>query len=319
MAVYIEPKDGARTPDAMVTPEALALMDRIAAKLEQDYPDDVKSARSLSEYVKKAHALLAGEDVARSQPLPTTRRLAAQELLAIDDPRALRDVVSFDRSTAAVYVMMPDRGSSHASKIIAELRKYLDEEQQRTGYRITLTGIYGIADGIYRSLVGGLAKSLGLSILVSFAVFFAVLRSWRLALIALVPNVLPLVVTVGIMSALRIDIKPSTVIVFSITLVIADDDTIQYLSRWRDRYVALARGGHAEPHAEAALGVLRSAGLPMFVTTCAVAIGFLALLGSEFLGLANLGLLIGVSLLAAVFADLFLTPLLLMKLRPRVG
>jgi predicted RND superfamily exporter protein len=57
----------------------------------------------------------------------------------------------------------------------------------------------------------------------------------------------------------------------------------------------------------------------MFVTTCAVTVGFLALLGSEFLGLAHLGLLIGVSLLAAVFADLFLTPLLLMKLRPRVG
>jgi predicted RND superfamily exporter protein len=319
MAVYIEPKGGARTPDAMIEPEALALMDRIATRLEADYPDDVKNARSLSKYVRKAHALLAGEDVARTQPLPPTKRLAAQELLAVDDARALRDVVSFDRATAAVFVMMPDRGSSHASKIIAGLRKYFDEEEQRTGYRITMTGIYGIADGIYRSLVGGLGKSLGLSVLVSFAVFFAVLRSWRLALIALVPNVLPLLVTLGIMSALRIDIKPSTVIVFSITLVIADDDTIQYLSRWRDRYVTLARHGAAEPHAQAALDVLRSSGLPMFVTTCAVTTGFLALLGSEFLGLAHLGLLIGVSLLAAVFADLLLTPLLLMKLRPRVG
>jgi predicted RND superfamily exporter protein len=320
MAIYIEPKGppGTRSPDAMLDPEALALMARITAKLEADYPDDVKSARSLSRYVGKAHALLAGEEQARVQPLPPTRRLAAQELLAIDDPRALRDLVSFDRSTAAVFVMMPDRGSSHASKIIAELRTYFDQEEQRTGYRITLTGIYGIADGIYRSLVGGLGKSLGLSVLVSFAIFFLVLRSWRLALIALVPNVLPLVLTIGIMSLLRIDVKPSTVIVFSITLVIADDDTIQYLSRWRDRFVQLRREGHLEPHREAALGVLRQAGLPMFVTTCAVSVGFLALLRSEFLGLAHLGLLIGVSLLAAVFADLFLTPLLLTRLRPKL-
>jgi predicted RND superfamily exporter protein len=56
----------------------------------------------------------------------------------------------------------------------------------------------------------------------------------------------------------------------------------------------------------------------MLVTTLAVTIGFLALMRSEFLGLANLGLLIGVSLFAAVLADLFLTPIMLMRLRPKL-
>jgi len=317
MAIYIEPKNG-RDPDAMIEPEALALMDRITQKLETEYSDDVKSASSLSKYVRKAHRLLAGDEIADASPLPETKRLAAQELLAVDDPRALRDIVGFDRSTAAVFAMMPDRGSSRATHVLAKLRAYFDEEEKKTGYTITVTGIYGIADGIYRSLVGGLARSLGMSVLVSFAIFFVVFRSWRLALIGLVPNLLPLLLTVGVMSLLRIDVKPSTVIVFSITLVIADDDTIQYLSRYRERFVALVRGGHASPHAEAALGTLRASGLPMFVTMSAVTTGFLALLFSEFLGLANLGLLIGVSLFAAVFADLFLTPLLLIKLRPRV-
>jgi predicted RND superfamily exporter protein len=215
--------------------------------------------------------------------------------------------------------MMPDRGSSRATNVLAKLRAYFDEEEKKTGYTITVTGIYGIADGIYRSLVGGLARSLGLSVLVSFAIFFLVLRSWKLAVIGLVPNLLPLVLTVGVMSLLHIDIKPSTVIVFSITLVIADDDTIQYLSRYRERFVALVASGTQSPHREAAMATLRASGLPMFVTMSAVTTGFLALLFSEFLGLANLGLLIGVSLFAAVFADLFLTPLLLMKLKPRVG
>jgi predicted RND superfamily exporter protein len=199
------------------------------------------------------------------------------------------------------------------------MRTYFDEEEKRTGYRITLTGIYGMGDAIYRNLVGGLLKSFGLSVLVSFAIFFFVLRSWKLALIGLVPNLLPLVVTLGIMSALRVDVKPSTVIIFSITLVIADDDTIQYLVRWRREFDALARGGDPAPHKEASLRVLRSTGLPMFITACAVTIGFLALLGSKFLAVANLGLITGISLFAAVMADLFLTPLLLMTLRPRVG
>src|SRR5262249_14583882 len=143
---------------------------------------------------------------------------------------------SFDRGAAAIVAMMPDQGSSRATVIIRELNDYFAMEEKLTGYKITLTGIYGIADGIYRSLVGGLASSLGFAVLISFGIFCLVLRSWRLALIALVPNVLPLLLTFGIMSLLKIDIKPSTVVIFSITLVIADDDTIQYLSRFRTHF-----------------------------------------------------------------------------------
>jgi predicted RND superfamily exporter protein len=315
MAIFVEGKQ--RTADGMLEPQALQLIDRITQRLEKDFSSDVKNAASLSKYVKKAHRLLAGDEVAATEPLPTTRRLAVQEMLAIDDPRALRDVVNFDRSVASVFAMLPDRGSSKASKLLEHLRTYLAEEERATGYHLTVTGIYGITDGIYRNMVGGLVVSLALAVLVSFAMFFAVLRSWRLALIALVPNLLPLLVTVGVMALLGIDIKPSTVIVFSITLVIADDDTIQFLSRFRTRFLSLKH--QPEPHKTAVLATLRESGTPMVVTTLAVTIGFLALLRSEFLGLANLGLLLGVSLLSAVAADLFLSPVLITALKPKIG
>jgi predicted RND superfamily exporter protein len=316
LAIFVEPSE--RREGAMLEPAALALIDRIGRKMETEFAEDVKNTSSLAKYLRKAHRLLAGEDVAARAPLPQTRALAAQELLAVDDPRALRDVVSFDRGAAAVFTMMPDRGSSRATKVIERLNRYFAQEQAQTGYRITLTGIYGIADGIYRSLVGGLVSSLGLAVLISFGIFCLVLRSWKLAGVGLVPNVLPLLFTLGFMSLLHIDIKPSTVIIFSITLVIADDDTIQYLSRFRTRYLELCASGHPSPHQAAAIGTLRETGLPMFITACAVSLGFLTLLRSEFLGLANLGLLIGVSLLSAVFADLFLSPLLLIHLKPKL-
>ena len=73
----------------------------------------------------------------------------------------------------------------------------------------------------------------------------------------------------------RIDIKPSTVFLFSITLVIADDDTIQYLSRFRRRFLELRAAGHPDPHEGAAFDTLRESGLPMFVTSLAVTLGFL--------------------------------------------
>lgn len=313
LAIYIEPKGG-RKPEAMLEPEALALVDRITQRLERDFPE-VKNAASLSKYMRKTHRLLAGPDAGA---LPASRALTAQELLAIEDPSMMRDILSFDHGTAAIYVMMPDEGSSKATHVIERLRSYFAQEEARVPYRITITGIYGIADGIYRSLVGGLAGSLAIAVLVSFIIFCFVLRSWRLATIALIPNVLPLLLTVAVMSLLHIDIKPSTVIVFSITLVIADDDTIQYLSRFRFRYRELAAAGDPAPHAGAALGTLREIGLPMCLTAGAVSIGFLSLCFSQFLALANLGLLIGVSLIAAVFADLFISPVLLMKLKPRI-
>ena len=313
LAIYIEPKAGARA-DAMLEPEALALVDRITGKLERDFPE-VKNAASLSKYMRKTHRLFAGPDAGA---LPATRALAAQELLAIEDPAIMRDILSFNHGTAAVYVMMPDEGSSKATHVIERLRHYFDEEEARVPYRITITGIYGIADGIYRSLVGGLAGSLAIAIAVSFFIFCLVLRSWRLALIALVPNVLPLLLTLAFMSVMHIDVKPSTVILFSITLVIADDDTIQYLSRFRSRYFRLRDAGAPTPHAEAAIGTLREIGLPMFITACSVSIGFLSLCFSQFLALANLGLLIGVSLMAAVFADLFISPVLISRLKPRL-
>lgn len=315
-AIYIEPKDpSAARADAMLEPQAVALIDRITHKLESDFPADVKSALSLSKYLRKTHRLLAG-DLATT-PLPRTRALTAQELLAIDDPRVLRDILSFDRGSAAVLAMMPDRGSSRATHLIAQLSHYFAEEERQTPYRITITGIYGIADGIYRSMVGGLARSLLLAVLISFLIFCGVLRSLRLAAIALVPNLLPLLLTLGVMNLLHIDIKPTTVLIFSVTLVIADDDTIQYLTRFRRRFLSLPPD-HPDPHREAALATLRDTGMPMFSTTCAISIGFLVLLFSQFLGLAHLGLLIGVSLFTAVFADLFLSPLLLMKLKPRL-
>jgi predicted RND superfamily exporter protein len=314
MAIFVEPKQ--KSEDAMLDPTALALIDDVTTLLERDYAEDVHNAASLSKVLKKAHGVLAGEEQAATQPLPDTRALAAQELLTISDGRLLRDVVAFDGSTSAIYALMPDRGSSHATQVLERLRKDLDRLQQDTGYTLTITGIYGIADGIYRSMVGGLAVSLGLAVLVSFAIFCGVLRSWRLALIALVPNLLPLLVTLGMMSLLGIDIKPTTVTVFSITLVIADDDTIQFLTRFRARFLEL--GAVSDRHARAALDTLRRSGGPMLVTTLAVTIGFLALMRSEFLGLANLGLLIGVSLFAAVLADLFLTPIMLMRLRPKL-
>ena len=289
---------------------------RVAEWIEKKIPE-MKRLNNASDLWRKGHRIWVGEAEAAKDPFPATRGGIAQEGLQFDE-KLLRDFLSNDRATAALSGLMPDIGSSRMSKILAEMQPYLESEEKATGYKVTASGLFAVADGTYRNLVGGLTMSLGVAILISLATFTAVLRSWRLGLIALVPNVLPLVLTLGLMAALGIDLKPTTVICFSITLVIADDDTIQFLTRYRRRFLALKRQGVEDPHEAASTDTLDDTGVPMLLTTLTVSLGFFSLLFSQFLALKNLGLLIGVSLFTAVFADLFLSPVLLRFFRPRI-
>lgn len=316
LVLFVEPTgELASQPEPLTDPRAVALLDRLERRL-REIPE-VKAPLSPATFLRKAHEVLAGPDP--ESPLPTTRAQVAQELLLIDDGELMKDVLTIPRDAACVVAYMPDKGSTRARAVLAELESFLAKETAGQPFRVTITGNYVIADAVYRSLVGGLLISLGIAIVVTFLFFCGVLRSWRLALIGLVPNLLPLALTLGVMSLLGIDLKPTTVIVFSITLVIADDDTIQYLARFRRRYDELFKLGVPGLHQQAALEVLRGTGPPMLVTTLVITLGFLCLRFSVFQGIGHLGTLIGVSLLTALAADLFLAPLLLMGIKPRIG
>jgi predicted RND superfamily exporter protein len=301
-------------------PGLVRTIDR-AARLLRSFPE-IRQANSLADYVRKTHLVMAGPG---GDGLPTSRALVAQEVMAFDDGRMLRDTLSRDRRKLAAFGYSIDVDSNRAAAMfrdidawIAREQAALDAREDAPRARIHATGQLRIFKDVNDSLLEGLVGSFGGAILISLVVFGLALRSWRLALIALVPNVSPIVLVVALMALLGIDLKPATVVLFSITLVIADDDTIQYLSRFRSQFRAAKAKGEADPHQAAALACLHEVGLPMFVTSTTVSLGFLLLLFSGFLGLANLGLLIGATLFVAVFADLYLTPVLLMKLRPRI-
>jgi uncharacterized protein len=186
------------------------------------------------------------------------------------------------------------------------------------GYRATVTGNFAMTAHVTTMLTQGLLSSFAASMLASFAAFFLALRSARLALIGLIPNVLPVVALFALMPLLGISLKPSTVIIASMALVIANDDTLQYLLRFKRRYLGLMAEGVSEAHERAALDTIRECGRAMMVTSAAVSCGFLLLLFSRLEGIANLGLLTGLTLWLAGLADTFLTPTLLTLLRPRL-
>ncbi|MBI4576966.1 MAG: MMPL family transporter [Planctomycetes bacterium] len=314
LAIYLEP--GSSGADALA-PEALRFLDRAEARLET--LPGVRNAQSPASFLRKAHRLLAGPVQAEADGgLPPSREAAAQELEFIDDGRLLRDVLSFDRTRAAALAHLPDMPSYQVRALVADLEAWVRAEAP-PGYRAHVTGVLAIADRVTTLLTAGLARSLGAAVLVTLLVFGLVLRSARLAVVGLVPNLAPVAVLLALMGLAGIPLRPSTVLVFSMVLVIADDDTIQFLARFRGRYLELRGRGVEAAHREASLAVLRETGLPMFVTSTSVAFGFLILCLSRFQGTAFLGLVAGLTLFVAIFADVFLTPVLLAAWRPPVG
>ncbi len=328
VAIYIESLE--QQNGAILSPQVIRAVDEAAAMLDS-FPE-LRQATSVTDYLRKAHGLLAAgdEELLGKDGLPQTRRAIAQEVELIDEGSMLRDYLSFDRRSVAAVGYAVDAGSQRFDEMFATMdawvqrkQRELDADPSAPRVRIAVTGQLELFREINASLTGGLAASFGLAILITFVVFMIALRSIRLGLIGIIPNVTPMVLTIAFMAVAGIDLRPMTVIVFSIILVIADDDTVQYLARlrshWRQQRELHADDPNVDLHRETALATMRETGEAMFVTSTTVSAGFLLLLTSGFRGLAHMGVLIGVTLFFAIFADLFLAPLLVQRLRPKLG
>jgi predicted RND superfamily exporter protein len=135
-------------------------------------------------------------------------------------------------------------------------------------------------------------------------------RSLRVGLISMVPNVIPLVFTMGFMGLMGMTLRTSTVIIFAISLGIAVDDTIHYITRFREE---LARTGD---YVRSMYRTLRTAGRAIVLTTFIMIAGFLVLVVSNFKATQNFGLLASITLAAALVGSLVFLPCALNVLKP---
>jgi predicted RND superfamily exporter protein len=144
--------------------------------------------------------------------------------------------------------------------------------------------------------------SLVIAIVLIFAVMSFMFRSLRHGLLALIPNFFPLLVLLAVMKIAGFALKPSTILVCSISFGLAVDDTIHVLSRFRR---ALGEGIQLRAALQTAV---RDTGPAILMTTLIVSAGFSLLMGSRFEVLFLVGFMTMVSAIAAVTADLFVFP-----------
>lgn len=205
----------------------------------------------------------------------------------------------------------PDKIKSYYSKsgFTKDVRKAIDQDY----YDVVITGTAVVASEGTQYLVINLFTSLLFAIL-GIAILMAILfRSWRMVLVSLLPNLIPLVFTGGIMGWFGIPLKPSTLLVFSIAFGISVDDTIHFLAKYRQEL-------KTNPYdlKSCVLKAIHEAGLGMFYTSIVLFCGFSVFTLSEFGGTQALGLLVSLTLLVAMITNLVVLPSLLLSLERRL-
>ena len=215
---------------------------------------------------------------------------------------------------ARITTFMKDTQTERFDRIEEDLRSKIEKIFPSDRYTVSITGKAFVFEKGTKYLVNNLLLSLSLAILL-IALFMAwMFRSFRMILISLIPNLLPLIITAGIMGFLGVPIKPSTILVFSIAFGISVDDTIHFLAKYRQELIA-----NNWKIRKSVYAALRETGVSMFYTSIVLFFGFSVFTISSFGGTVALGALVSATLLFAMLSNLLLLPSLLLSLERSIA
>jgi len=301
--------------NGVVKPATLKRMDRLGTVIDE-IPELSRpiSIVDLVKYSKQAFY----NGIPKYYQLPTSQEntfiMNAVQKSSTEGTDLLQSFVDSTGQTARLTTYMRDVKIDRMEEIEKDLQEAITKEFPSERYDVFMTGKALLFLKGTKYLVKNLLLSLALAIgLISL--FMAYLfRSFKMVIISLVPNLLPLVITAGVMGYLGVPIKPSTILVFSIAFGISVDDTIHFLAKYRQELTA-----HRWHIKRSVYAALRETGVSMFYTSIVLFFGFSVFIISSFGGTKALGGLVSATLLFAMLSNLILLPSLLLSLERSIA
>lgn len=217
----------------------------------------------------------------------------------------LKPVLSKDQTYARISGRTIDLGAQYFSKANLDLQTFAEAEGISKTIDIEVTGTGMLVDRTNQNLVLSLGKGLAAAFLLISILMGIVFQSFKMVIIALLPNLLPLIAIGGIMAIFGIDLKMSTSIIFTIAFGIAVDDTIHFLSRYR---LELLNG---RSKSQALRNAYVFTGKAIILTSIILFGGFISLCFSSFQSTFYIGILVTLTLIFALAFDLTFLPALL--------
>ena len=225
----------------------------------------------------------------------------------------MKSFVDSTNRYARVSLRIKDIGTAEMSSLIKRIRRDVNEVFDPVDYEVTFAGatLTYLKGTTY--LVRNLFISLALAIIIISFLMAALFSSLRMIAMSIFTNLIPLLLTAAIMGYFGIPIKPSTLLIFSIAFGISIDDTIHFLAKYRQELVT-----HNWNVRIAAIAAVRETGVSMIYTSIILLAGFSVFATSQFGGTQALGILVSITLLIAMIANLVLLPSFLLSLDHRM-
>ena len=222
-------------------------------------------------------------------------------------PKAnLRSYVTDNGFEGRINAKVKDVGGKQMRLLNQKFDAYLIENVNQDLFEFRVTGMPFLVDKTNESLANNIIYSLTIAFIIIALIMGILFQSFRMIIIAVLPNLLPLLVIAGFMGLAGITIKISTSIIFAIAFGIAVDDTIHFMSKLR---IELNKG---KSIVYALKRTYLSTGKAIIVTSLILCSGFLILVGSAISSTFYIGLLVSLTLLFAVLSDLFFLPVLIL-------
>lgn len=298
-------------PGMLMDPKVLSGMDRLSRRIER--MPNVRKAISLADYIKAVNRTLKGGDETHYR-VPDTTELIAQEALLFSMSQTGREEIeryaNIDNSVGRISVRLKYTSSAEVRELVSRIRSEIANVFPDGGVRVGLTGFSFIFSMIDKYIVESQIRSFSLAFVLVFGVMFLVMWSVRYGALAIIPNVLPVMFIIGFMGWTGINLNVGTVMIASVALGIAVDDTTHLISRFRREYDHPG----ATLHRALRQSIIR-VGRAMVFTSLIAVCGFCVVVLSEFQPARDFGVLLSFTLVIALICDMFLLPSMIIVLR----
>ena len=240
-------------------------------------------------------------------------RLSGYSATAKENQKMFRSMIDSMRQKTRVSIQMADIGTHKMKKLVNELQPRIDSIFDSSGFNVKITGNSMVFLNSNDYLVINLKESVMLAIFLIALVMLILFRSLRMILISILPGLIPIVITAGIMGFYGIPLKPSTILIFSIAFGIASDGTMYFLTKYRQELK-----NQSFSISRTVSKSISETGISMIYTTVILFCGFGIFVVSGFGGTQALGILISITLLLALFSNLIFLPALLLSLEKKL-
>jgi hypothetical protein len=225
----------------------------------------------------------------------------------------LKLILQENGESARLTGKIKDVGSLKMRSFNEEFNLFLEQKINAKTIKFTNTGAAYLLDKNNEYMVNNMIQGFGFSILIIALLTYLLHRSFKMVLVFILPNFIPMLIIAGFMGYAGIELKAATSLIFSIAFGIATDDTIHFISRFKIEL------GYGKSLIYAFKRTYFETGKPIILTTFILIGGFMSLMTSDFQSIFYFGFLICITIIIALIAELFLLPVLIMLILKKSG